>query len=211
MALSITNRHGPGQALVPTPLLSGRSPVHLASGPTRPSCPRSILSRSSKPKGPTESEGSSRSSGEPRTEEVQASAEVLELHPPSESVSPTAAVLHEFRAIAQLLERVERLLLSGARQQPTPGRPTPTITDETFIDQRSGLVPKDVYLRLARARAFPSNKIGKRILARWGDVRAAVLGGPGITKTLVAKADEERGEDGLDDVRRQLGFVEKGR
>jgi len=169
------------------------------------------LSRSSKPKGHTESEGSSRSSGEPRTQEVQASAEVLELHPPSESVSPTAAVLHEFRAIAQILERVERLLLSGARPQAAPGRPAPAVRDEGFIDQRSNLVPKDVYLRLARAGAFPSRKHGKRVLARWGDVRAAVLGGPGITKTLVAKAEEERGEDDLDGLRRQLGFVEKGK
>jgi len=140
---------------------------------------------------------------------VQASAEVRDLHPPSESVSPTSAVLHEFRAIKIGLERVERLLFPQPRPQPTATRPATTLLDETIIDQRSGLVPKDLYLRLARAKAFPSRKRGKRILAHWGDVRVAILGGPGITKTSPTPTEKDDHGDGLDDLRRQLGLAQK--
>lgn len=57
---------------------------------------------------------------------------------------------------------------------PTPKVPTGPIPEDRFVDQRDGLLPKQLYLRLAREEAFPSSKIGKRIVARWGDVRAAV-------------------------------------
>lgn len=121
------------------------------------------------------------------------------------------AVLDEFRAITRCLERVERLLLPRAQPEPLPARRTPPLLDEAIIDQRSGLVPKDLYLRLARGGAFPSSKIGKRILARWGDVRAAVLDGPGITKVSLQAPAQDNGGDGLDDLRRRLGLAEKGK
>jgi hypothetical protein len=169
------------------------------------------VSRSRTPKGGPKSQGSSRSSGEPRTQVVQAPAEVRALHPPSEPVSPTTAVLDEFRAITRCLERVERLLFRRAQPEPVPGRQTPVLTDDTIVDQRTGLVPKDVYLRLARAGAFPSRKHGKRVLARWGDVHAAVLGGPGIAKAVRSASEEEPRQDDLDDLRRQLGLAAKGK
>lgn len=57
---------------------------------------------------------------------------------------------------------------------PTPKVPTGPIPEDRFVDQRDGLLPKQLYLRLAREEAFPSSKIGKRVVARWGDVRAAI-------------------------------------
>jgi len=57
---------------------------------------------------------------------------------------------------------------------PAPAAPVGPVPDDRFIDQRDGLVPKPLYLRLAREGAFPCSKIGKRVVARWGDVRAAI-------------------------------------
>src|SRR5688500_17453121 len=59
------------------------------------------------------------------------------------------------------------------RRRPTP---VPPACDDAYIDQRSGLVPLDVYLRLHREGAFSAKRVGKRIVARWGDVRAALTG-----------------------------------
>lgn len=77
--------------------------------------------------------------------------------------------------------------------------------DDAFVDQRSGLAPPDLYLRLYRAGVFPARRIGKRIVARWGDVREA-LGG---TTTAPAPATGEP-ENELDGLRREVGLALRG-
>jgi hypothetical protein len=51
-----------------------------------------------------------------------------------------------------------------------------SLPQDAIVDQRCARIPKDAYLKLARARAFPSRRVGRRVLARWGDVLAAVSG-----------------------------------
>jgi hypothetical protein len=85
------------------------------------------------------------------------------------------------------------------------------IHDDTIVDQRSGLVPKDLYLRLARQSAFPSRKIGKRIVARWGDVRAAFTRGPSVRQARPSSTPPEPKHDRLDGLRQQLGLAPKGK
>jgi hypothetical protein len=131
-------------------------------------------------------------------------AQVLQLR-----ASPDEAILHELRAVRELLSAVERRLLVEAVPAETAKRQGAVLDDDAVVDQRSVPAPRDLYLRLARAKAFSSNKVGKRILARWGDVRAAMLNGPSVRKTRSASDDREPQADGLDDLRRQLGLAEK--
>lgn len=94
------------------------------------------------------------------------------------------------------------------RASPTKRRPRPhaplDLSDDAYIDQRSGLVEQELYLRLYRAGAFPAKRVGKRIVARWGDVRAVLAG-----ERRAAPA--QGAQDALDDLRRELGFVQRGR
>lgn len=87
------------------------------------------------------------------------------------------------------------------------------LADDAVVDQRSVPAPRDLYLRLARQGAFASKKHGKRIVARWGDVRRALLD---PVPTAVRTEDEHRASasapsDGLDGLRQRLGLVGKGR
>lgn len=45
---------------------------------------------------------------------------------------------------------------------------------DTVIDQDSGLIPREQYLRMARRGDFPSVKEGRRVYAFWGEVRDAL-------------------------------------
>ncbi len=111
----------------------------------------------------------------------------------------------------------DRSRLSGPDVKPTARAVAPDmqngepIPDDTIVDQRTVRAPRDLYLRLARARAFPSRKEGKRILARWGDVRVALLEGPGARKAIAPPRSPEAEGDGLDALRRQLGLAKKGK
>lgn len=80
-----------------------------------------------------------------------------------------------------------------------------SLPDDAFIDQTSGLVGHDLYLRLAHAGAFKSKKVGKLLVARWGNVRAA------LAHTEPGGADSNRPRDNLDELRANLGFAPKGR
>lgn len=84
--------------------------------------------------------------------------------------------------------------------------------DDAVVDQHTVPAPRDLYLRLARRGAFRSRKLGRRVLAQWGEVRRALLEGPDLRK---ASAADERAVDGpgdaLDGLRRHLGLVTKGR
>jgi hypothetical protein len=144
------------------------------------------------------------SEGAERTRTMGA-APVLELH-----AEPGTAILCELRAVRELLNAIDRRLFGEAVPTESPKRPEPALNDDAVVDQRSVLAPRDLYLRLARAKAFPSNKIGKRVLARWGDVRAALLG-PSLRKVPSAAGTLEPHADGLDDLRDQLGLAKKDR
>jgi hypothetical protein len=76
--------------------------------------------------------------------------------------------------------------------------------DNAFIDQKSPFVVKDTYLRLARKKAFPSKKIGKRISARWADVKAA------FAAPTAAPAPQESTSDEIDAIRAKWGLAAKG-
>ncbi len=77
--------------------------------------------------------------------------------------------------------------------------------DDAFIDQNSELVPRNLYLQLARAGTFPCKKHGKKILAQWRDVRIAIMG----TDLRPTQANDS--QDELDTHRRSLGLVAKRR
>lgn len=62
---------------------------------------------------------------------------------------------------------------------------------DAIVDQSCGRIRRDVYLKLARARAFPSRRVGKRVLARWGDVLASISGLIIEAKTAEALDPEE--------------------
>lgn len=93
---------------------------------------------------------------------------------------------------------------------PAPSSASVPLSDDSIVDQRCAPVPKDLYLRLARSGAFPSKRIGKRICARWADVRAAFANYGKQPKPSVAKTKPAAPEDGLDDLRREIGLVPKG-
>jgi hypothetical protein len=90
---------------------------------------------------------------------------------------------------------------SKARRMSAPPDP---LTDDTYIDQGSGLVPKRVFLRLAHDGAFACSRVGRKVLARWGDVKTA-LSARGTPATPSQTPAEE-----LDSLRRRMGLVEKG-
>jgi hypothetical protein len=77
--------------------------------------------------------------------------------------------------------------------------------DDAFIDQTSELVPRDLYLQLARAGAFPSRKHGKRIVAQWRDVRVAISG------SRIKPIEANTPQDDLDACRRSVGLVARSR
>jgi hypothetical protein len=82
------------------------------------------------------------------------------------------------------------------------------LPDDAFVHQDNERLPdRDLYLRLARQGAFPSSKQGKKIVARWGDVKSVLVG----SSPTVAKASARPigDEDDLDDARRLMGLKGK--
>ena len=87
------------------------------------------------------------------------------------------------------------------------GLPMP---DDAYVDQRSGLVPKEVFIRLHREKRIPTMKVGKRILARWGDVKEALRPRPGEVRVRALPAEPKAEDDGLDSLRKMVGLQPKG-
>lgn len=107
----------------------------------------------------------------------------------------------------EVVQRVVKALdYKKARQATTPTAPP---SDDAIVDQRTAPVPKSLYLRLAREKAFPSVKIGKRICARWGDVRAAFAAYNKKPDPPDDPGAPPQPQDGLDDLRGDLGLVKK--
>lgn len=80
------------------------------------------------------------------------------------------------------------------------------LAPDAYVDQRSGVLDRRMYLRLSREGAFPSKKIGKRVLARWADVQAALA--PVTPSTHVGTNGNHDSE--LDPLRVQLGLSVRG-
>lgn len=89
-----------------------------------------------------------------------------------------------------------------------PGPLNGALADDAFIDQRSGLVDKRMYLRMARRGDFPSRKQGRSILARWGDVKAALQPPPSSPTVGAVPAQPA---DELEQYRRAMGLAPKAR
>ena len=94
---------------------------------------------------------------------------------------------------------------------PAPSSLAVPLHDDAVVDQRCAPVPRDLYLRLARQGRFKSKKIGKRICARWADVRAAFAHHNEIPDPPNNTDGATEPDDGLDDLRRRVGLVPKER
>lgn len=92
------------------------------------------------------------------------------------------------------------------RSKSAPPSSSTPLSPDAFIDQRSGLVERRMYLRLAREKAFPSKKVGKRVLARWGDVQAALA----PSSDSAPKLGVEEGDPELDEIRVRMGLAVRG-
>jgi hypothetical protein len=109
------------------------------------------------------------------------------------------------------LDRIRRSLNIIEARLSEQSDDSDSLSDDTLVDQRTVRAPKDLYLRLARAGAFESQKHGRRIVARWGDVRRVLLAAPpDAARTLDASDDvTQHKDDGLDGLRRRIGLVRR--
>lgn len=107
--------------------------------------------------------------------------------------------------------RASLSLMEACLADADEGGTTGTLADDAVVDQRTVPAPADLFLRLARQGAFPSRKHGKRVVARWGDVKAAMLdAGPrDVGRSESAPASIQ--SDGLDGLRQRLGLASKGK
>jgi len=108
------------------------------------------------------------------------------------------------RTIGDGFNQAASALLEGKDAPSSCPADSERVQAEAFIDQRSPLVSKDVYLRLARERAFPSKKVGKLVVAQWAAVRAAL-----VAQKTEPSPPANCGEDDLDHHRRSLGLQPK--
>jgi hypothetical protein len=99
--------------------------------------------------------------------------------------------------------------LSGASADDLPVAAGPSaLHEDALIDQTCALVPRRLYLQLARDGAFPARKFGKRVYARWGDVRR-VFAEHGEKPGRPARPKEREG-DQLDALRMKVGLKPRG-
>lgn len=92
--------------------------------------------------------------------------------------------------------------------------PSIPISDDTLVDQRCPRFPRDIFVRMARSGAFPAAKIGKRWVAKYGDVKRAFEATGSSAPTRYSTRNSTRTPspltpDGLDNLRQLLGFVRK--
>lgn len=87
-----------------------------------------------------ESPGSRRDAPK-RTEGVRATAEVLDLRAPPAVEAPTVAVLHELRAVRELLSKIEGRLVGEARAPQKAKQQVPVLSDDSIVDERTVPAP----------------------------------------------------------------------
>jgi hypothetical protein len=73
---------------------------------------------------------------------------------------------------------------------------------DAFVDQTSGVLPRRVFLRLAKEDAFPTVRVGRRVLARREDLDAWFA----RSASRSARALRERAAP-QDDLDRELGLT----
>ena len=98
---------------------------------------------------------------------------------------------------------------SDRRSKESPSSSSTRLSPDAFVDQRSGLVERRMYLRLAREKAFPSKKVGKRVVARWGDVQAALSPAPASPAPRPPN-DNQACDPELDEIRARVGLAVRG-
>jgi hypothetical protein len=129
----------------------------------------------------------------------------------STSVPDEATSEHPWAERVALLDPEERTFDEeplGRRRRSRAKDPVATgpITDDTIVDQFCGLIRQEVFLRLAREGRFPVGVVGKRRLARWGDVVAAAF----ASRPSVRQAVKAGVIDGVDEIRIRAGLKPKG-
>lgn len=98
-----------------------------------------------------------------------------------------------------VLLRLLRDQLSNFTGMRNPSDMVP-LPDDAFITQFDSRVPKDLFLRLAKAKVFSTSRFGKLVVAQWGQVRAAL------------RAREEipvKSSDDVSDLCAELGLARK--
>lgn len=114
----------------------------------------------------------------------------------------------------ELVGPVMSLLGSWWREQPDIATQAPPSSaahpgsgpPDGYIDQNDGRVPKAIYLRLSREGAFPTTKVGKKVLAKWSDVESALIARRRKPRSRI----EPQATDDLDQIRRDMGLVPRG-
>ncbi|MBI3201614.1 MAG: hypothetical protein HYZ29_08735 [Myxococcales bacterium] len=114
----------------------------------------------------------------------------------------------------EMIAPVMSSVLGWWRDQPDTGSQTPPSSADPpgsgppdgYVDQNDSRIPKRIYLRLARENAFPSSKVGKKILAKWSDVEAALVARRRKPRSRI----EPQATDDLDQIRRDMGLVPRG-
>ena len=121
--------------------------------------------------------------------------------------SAANAILRAVTPVAELLaSRVTVPVPSQSKPPAEPGPSTSGLSDDAYVDQRSELLDRQTFLRMARRGAFPSKKVGKRVLARWGDIKAALQP---KTERVMPNSHSAEGKDDLDNIRKMVGLQPK--
>lgn len=150
----------------------------------------------------------SKSPGPDRTLDVNAAVVALQL--PPDALARAGVVMCRIGAV---LSSCGMLLLGRgsvnvAEELAEAPRPLP---DDAYVHQDDAPVSREIFLRLARERAFPSRRLGHKIIAQVGDVRRALApdqdiqreGRGGHVELLDPKVEA------LDKLRAELSFQRK--
>jgi hypothetical protein len=87
-------------------------------------------------------------------------------------------------------------------------RPVTVPPDDAFVDQDAGLFDRETYLRLARRGDFAVNKVGKKRVARWGDVKVGFIQAGAPIRLSQPSDDPET--DLLNEIRQRAGLAVRG-
>jgi hypothetical protein len=82
--------------------------------------------------------------------------------------------------------------------------------DEAYVDQKSGLVDRKLFISLARKNAFPASRVGNRYLAKLADVQRYIEGHRLHPRAATPPDGGGPAVDELDEIRRNVGLRPKG-
>lgn len=78
--------------------------------------------------------------------------------------------------------------------------------DEAYVDQKSGILDKKIYVRLAKLGRFPWFKVGQSYMAKRADVLAYLAAEAETARPKVTPPAEVEADIALDDLRRKIGL-----